>query len=153
MRYDLMVHEAMRGVVRAALLRAAESDGLPGGHHFYVEFSTKAPGVEIAERLLDEYPEAMTIVFKTQYWDLHVGHESFSVGMSFNRIPEHLSIPFSAVTRFYDPTVSFGLHFEANKGEDAPKMESVVRSVPDADDERDESSDAEVVSLDAFRKK
>ena len=35
----------------------------------------------------------------------------FEVGLSFNGIPERLTIPFAAIKGFFDPSVNFGLQF------------------------------------------
>ena len=45
MHYEALAQEALRGVVKAALKRAASPGGLPGAHHFYITFKTRAPGV------------------------------------------------------------------------------------------------------------
>jgi hypothetical protein len=66
-----MVEAALRGVVREALARTA-ANGLPGAHHFYITFRTRAPGVALPDYLLQQYPEEMTVVLEHQYWDLEV---------------------------------------------------------------------------------
>src|SRR4051812_29284147 len=120
-RYDLLAQEALRGVVRTVIADTAKN-GLPGEHHFYVSFNTQAEGVEISARMLAQYPKEMTVVLQHQFWDLVVDAEHFEVGLSFGGIPERLSVPFAAVTRFYDPSVQFGLQFEEMQ-EDAPHQE------------------------------
>ena len=45
MNYEALAQDALRGVVKAALRRAAAPDGLPGSHHFYITFKTDAAGV------------------------------------------------------------------------------------------------------------
>jgi hypothetical protein len=110
-RYDILTQEALRGVVRTVLQDAA-SNGLPGEHHFYVSFNTRAEGVQLSPRMLAQYPEEMTIVLQHQFWDLTVNEERFEVGLSFGGIPERLTVPFEAVKRFFDPSVQFGLQFE-----------------------------------------
>jgi hypothetical protein len=118
-RYDLLTQQALRGVVRDVLSDAAKK-GLPGDHHFYISFDTKAEGVRISDRLRVQYPEEMTIILQHQFWDLGVGDGGFEVGLSFGGIPEKLSIPFEAITGFFDPSVQFGLQFEeVNKDEQA----------------------------------
>jgi uncharacterized protein len=111
-QYDKMVEAALRGVVRDALARAAR-DGLRGGHHFYVGFRTGAPGVVLPPQILAKYPEDMTIVLQHQFWGLEVGAAAFSVTLSFNNRMERLTIPLAAITTFADPSVKFGLQFEA----------------------------------------
>ncbi len=110
-RYDLLTQQALRGVVRSVLADAAKK-GLPGDHHFYITFDTKADGVRISERLLGQYPEEMTIILQHQFWDLDVSASGFDVGLSFGGIPETLTVPFEAITGFFDPSVQFGLQFE-----------------------------------------
>jgi hypothetical protein len=118
-RYDLLTQQALRGVVRGVLVDAAKK-GLPGEHHFYVTFDTKAPGVRISERLLGQYPEEMTIILQHQFWDLEVSDTGFEVGLSFGGIPEKLTVPFEAINGFFDPSVQFGLQFEeVTEGEDS----------------------------------
>jgi uncharacterized protein len=109
-RYDLLVQEALRGVVRQVLSGAAR-EGLPGDHHFYITFRTHAQGVRLSSRMRELYPDEMTIILQHQFWDLSVTEDSFEVGLSFRNVPEMLLIPFEAVTRFVDPTVGF--EFEA----------------------------------------
>src|SRR5438552_19084424 len=62
-RYDILAQEALRGVVQTVLMDAAKN-GLPGEHHFYITFDTRAEGVRLPSRLLAQFPEAMTIVLQ-----------------------------------------------------------------------------------------
>jgi uncharacterized protein len=110
-RYDILAQEALRGVVHQVLADAAKN-GLPGDHHFYISFDTRADGVRLSTRMLAQYPEEMTIVLQHQFWDLVVTETGFEVGLSFGGIPERLAIPFAAVKGFFDPSVQFGLQFE-----------------------------------------
>jgi uncharacterized protein len=110
-RYDILAQEALRGVVRTVLADAAKN-GLPGEHHFYISFDTRADGVRLSPRILAEYPEEMTIVLQHQFWDLVVTEDGFEVGMSFGGIPERVSVPFAAIKGFLDPSVEFGLRFQ-----------------------------------------
>ncbi len=117
-RYDLQVQDALRGVVRKVLADAAR-DGLPGEHHFYITFRTQAPDVKMSNRLREQYPEEMTIILQHQFWDLKVDESFFEVGLHFKNVPERLHVPFDAVSGFYDPSVQFGLKFEAQGEGDA----------------------------------
>lgn len=117
-RYDLLVQEALKGVVKRVLTDAAK-DGLPGEHHFYISFRTDKSGVRLSTRLRERYPEDMTIVLQHQYSGLAVNDQAFEVGLSFSGVPERLRIPFDALTGFFDPSVQFGLKFEA-QAEAAP---------------------------------
>ncbi|MEZ0170062.1 SspB family protein [Microvirga sp. TS319] len=116
-RYDLLVQDALKGVVRKVLIDAGK-DGLPGEHHFYISFQTDFPGVRLSNRLREKYPQEMTIVLQHQFWDLNVTEHTFEVGLSFSGIPERLLIPFDALTGFFDPSVQFGLKFDGQDDEE-----------------------------------
>jgi hypothetical protein len=167
MRYDLLAQNALKGVVREAL-RIAETQGLPGEHHFYIAFNTRAPGVELSEKIAARYPREMTIVLQHQYWNLHVHADYFEVELSFDNVPEHLVIPYDAVKGFLDPAVQFGLQFETQAAArprevEAPKPHAVkpepqpaiaAPSSEETDEDRPTQEEAaKVVSLDQFRKK
>ena len=113
-RYDLLVQDALKGVVRRVLANAIR-DGIPGEHHFYLSFRTREKGVRISQALRDKYPDEMTIVLQHQFWDLSVNDYAIEVGLSFSNVPEKLVIPFDAVSGFFDPSVQFGLKFEQSK--------------------------------------
>ena len=117
-RYDLLVQDALRGVVRKVLTDAAR-EGLAGEHHFYVSFRTEAPGVRMSQALREKYPQDMTIVLQHQFWDLGVTEHSFEVGLSFSGVPERLLVPFDALSGFFDPSVQFGLKFDLNETAEA----------------------------------
>jgi uncharacterized protein len=110
--YEALAQDAMRGVVRTVLTRAAKT-GLPGDHHFYISFDTQSPGVSLSKRLKEKYPEEMTIVLQHRFWDLAVSEERFEVKLTFDGIPERIVVPFNAVKVFFDPSVRYGLQFEA----------------------------------------
>jgi uncharacterized protein len=114
-RYEALVLDALRGVVRAVLQRVLKR-GIPGDHHFFITFDTRAPGVGLSKRLREQYPHEMTIVLQHQFWDLAVTEDRFEVRLSFNNIPERLIIPFSAVRIFQDPTVHFALALRPPEG-------------------------------------
>ncbi len=154
MHYEAMAQDALRGVVKAALKRAAAPGGLPGAHHFYITFKTEAPGVSGPPDLLGKYPDEMTIVLQHQYWDLGPGETFFTVTLKFGGEPKKLSVPYAAVTRFYDPSVQFLLQFEAPAVEPAIKPAAKKKAAPKPAPPKDEASDEpKVVSLDQFRKK
>ena len=176
MRYDTMVAGALRGVMIEALGRAAAS-GLPGDHHFFIEFDTRHPGVRLPAELFAQNPETMTIVLQNQFWDLEVSGEQFTVALAFSGIHQSLTVPFDSVVGFTDPSVKFRLQFEVGEavadaaGDDrlpAPDGETPTPSgetpaaaadaradarVDARADARADDGSAEVVTLDAFRKK
>ena len=111
--YEALAQDALRGIVRAVLVRVAKS-GLPGEHHFYISFSTSAPGVSISPRLKGRYPDEMTIVLQHRFWDLKVSDDRFEVKLTFDAVPETLVVPFTAIKVFFDPSVPYGLQFEGS---------------------------------------
>jgi hypothetical protein len=110
--YDELVQEALRAVVGRVLGEVQTSGGLPGSHHFYITFKTQAPGVDIPKRLIERFPDEMTIVLQNKYWDLKVSDQHFEVSLTFNQVAAHLYIPFAAITAFVDPAVNFALQFQ-----------------------------------------
>lgn len=147
--YDEIVQEALRAVVGRVLGSVAATQTLPGAHHFYITFKTHAPGVDIPQRLIERFPDEMTIVLQHRFWDLRVDDSRFSVGLSFNQVPSTLTIPFSAITAFHDPAVNFELRFQVQEGPDGPE--------PHEEAENDQPAAVEdgsnVVSVDFKRKK
>ncbi len=161
--YDFMMQQALRYLMRDVLSLVADIGDAPGEHHFYIEFLTGAPGVSIPDHLREDYPERMTIVLQHQFESLSVDDEEFAVTLWFKGREARLEIPFSAVTSFADPSVQFGLRFEPDaiddnppadeaQGASAPEDDDATQS-DDADSGKRETDGADVVSLDAFRKK
>jgi len=171
MNYNGLVQDALRGVVRQALVRVARQ-GLPGAHHLYIAFRTHDAGVDIPDFLMERYPEEMTIVLQHQFWGLTVREADFEVQLSFNKSPQRLVIPFAALAGFFDPSVQFGLQFQqvsANEtaaSDAAPPPASLpippkASEMPPAEAASGDAADnagpppktGEVVTLDAFRRK
>lgn len=156
--YDEIVQEALRAVVGRVLGEIVQGGSeLPGSHHFYITFKTGAQGVSIPPHLTERFPDEMTIVLQNKFWDLEVGDEMFTVGLSFNGIPAKLVIPFAAITAFVDPAVDFGLQFQASvdemeheEHEDAENDSTEGADEPENDKAADDSN---VVTVDFGRKK
>jgi uncharacterized protein len=163
-RYDVLARDALRGVLRRVLSDAAEH-GLPGEHHFFITFLSKADGVKLSPRLLAQYPEEMTIILQHQFWDLVVTEDRFEVGLSFGGIPERLVIPFAAIKSFFDPSVQFGMQFEPQEAAEAPAAKQLPAVPPSpalpattaepaaAEEPARGNEGATVVRFDRFRKK
>lgn len=147
--YDFLTQQALRRVVRDVLQMTEELGSAPGDHHFYIEFETQADGVAIPDHLLEIYPSRMTVVLQHQFDDLEVRDEEFSVTLWFKGQQARLTIPFDAVTSFADPSVQFGLRFDAPAGEQKPKPAEPAAKAP----EEEPAKGASVLQLDAFRKK
>ncbi|WP_261368236.1 SspB family protein [Pseudosulfitobacter koreensis] len=166
--YGNLMHDAMRGLIRKVLQDVADN-GLPGAHHFFITFDTSHPDAELADWLSDRYPGEMTVVMQHWYDKLEVTDDGFSITLNFGDAPEPLYIPYDAIKTFVDPSVEFGLRFEsqdAPEGEDTgsadkakadkDKHEVVPAPVEHTDHtdakKKPGKKDAEVVSLDSFRK-
>ncbi|WP_438721408.1 SspB family protein [Bartonella rochalimae] len=175
-RYDILVQDALRGVIRKVLLEVAKA-GLPGNHHFFITFLTNTPGIKISPRLQKRYPDQMTIVLQHQFRDLSVSETAFEVTLSFGEITEKLVIPFNSIQVFYDPIAAFETAFDLPpsliSGEnqnpetascspftpsDKQKKENISTKISNLKTEKEPSNNdskqsADIVSLDSFRKK
>ncbi|MEN9931835.1 MAG: hypothetical protein RIS17_408 [Pseudomonadota bacterium] len=151
--YDDIVQDALRGVVSRVLQRISDEGGLPGGHHFYIAFRTRAPGVSIPKHLMERYPDEMTIVIQHRYWDLVVAPDHFSIGLSFNQMPAQLVVPYDAIVGFVDPAVNFALQFAPKDGEAPPEGPGDGPEPPETPPPEPEDGGSNVVTLDRFRRK
>ena len=157
--YGTLMHRAMRGLIQNVLTDVAEN-GLPGQHHFFITFDTMHPDVEMADWLSDRYPEEMTVVMQHWFDNLDVTDEGFAITLNFGENPEPLYVPYDAIQTFVDPSVEFGLRFEQHDGDEDEAEEEDNAPAPLLRQERAEeldvpeapAKDAEIVSLDSFRK-
>lgn len=160
LRYDRMVEDALRGVVKSAVQEVIEH-GLPGDHHFYITFLTDYPGVKIPDYLRERYPGEMTIVLQYQFSDLSIKDDVMNVTLSFNNVPEKLKVPLAAISIFADPSVNFALQFQpmgdALEDADLAILDELEEGGPDDGGKpkggKGKKQTGEVVSLDKFRKK
>jgi hypothetical protein len=150
--YDAIAQDAMRGIVRSALRRVAELGYLPGQHHFYIAFDTRAPGVVVSKRLKQRYPEEMTIVLQHQFRDLAVSDEQFEVTLSFDNLPERLTVPLRAVRVFFDPSVRYGIQFDSSDLVKDPAEETAPRAVDEAEGGERQAGTAKLPKPRAARK-
>lgn len=164
--YEYLMQNAMRYLMRDVLQMVADLGDAPGDHHFYIEFLTSAPGVSVPDYLLEAYPTQMTVVLQHQFEDLVVTDKGFSVTLWFKGKEANLKIPFDAIVSFADPSAKFGLRFGGEESDDETPQHSEAQDDVAASDERSATDEAEketaepaaeggadVVSLDAFRKK
>ena len=169
--YGNLMHDAMRDLIRKVLIDVSTA-GLPGEHHFFINFDTHHDGVELADWMRDRFPEDMTIVLQHWFENLSVDADGFGVTLNFGDSPETLYVPFDAINTFVDPSVEFGRRFEveaphhpdlhlasekdAKLPEEAAPVEDpehkTSKSVPEPEKASKAHQDAEVVSLDSFRK-
>ncbi|KPU84243.1 hypothetical protein JI58_04985 [Marinosulfonomonas sp. PRT-SC04] len=170
--YGNLMHRAMRSLIKNVLDGIA-ADGLPGQHHFFITFNTMHPDVEIADWLSDRYPGEMTVVIQHWFDNLEVTDVGFAITLNFGDNPEPLYIPYESIVTFVDPSVEFGLRFDNNEDDDeghdaevipldtsashqdrGPKTtdEQEVPEAPMIEAVEEKPKDAEIVSLDSFRK-
>lgn len=157
--YGNLMHDAMRGLIRKVLTDVKER-GLPGEHHFFITFDTGHPDAELADWLSDRYPGEMTVVVQHWFDGLDVGDNGFAITLNFGDAPEPLYIPYDAIRTFVDPSVEFGLKFEQQEATTASSAEIVAAQKPKLEQVHEEelevtqepAKDAEIVSLDSFRK-
>ena len=150
--YGNLMHTAMRGLIKTVLAQVSEQ-GLPGSHHFFITFDTRHDGVELADWLRQRYPGDMTIVMQHWFENLIVDDDGFSITLNFGDTPEPLYIPYTAIKTFVDPSVEFGLRFESSDEGEEEEFSEIPDTVEAEDHDPDEEQhDADVVSLDSFRK-
>ncbi len=143
-RYDILVQDALRSVIRKILSEVGKTGTLPGNHHFFITFATEAPGVRISSRLREKYPDQMTIVLQYQFWDLKVSEAGFEVSLSFSDVAEKLEVPFAAVRGFYDPSVNFELEFDVQMTEEEGAEVMSLTPPPPAEKAAARKADASV---------
>jgi len=150
--YGNLMHRAMRGLIQQ-VLSDVRDHGLPGAHHFFITFDTTHPEARLADWLKQRYPSEMTVVMQHWYDNLDVTDEGFSITLNFGDAPEDLYVPYDAIQTFVDPSVEFGLRFETqdDDGDDDPEQIATDQDTDPAPDD-EHQSDAEIVSLDSFRK-
>lgn len=153
--YGNLMHRAMRGLIQD-VLTDVQKDGLPGEHHFFVTFDTMHPDVEIADWLSDRYPGEMTVVIQHWFDNLEVTSEGFTITLNFGDNPETLYVPYDAIKTFVDPSVEFGLRFETQDEDGDAQVvdidEAPMDEMVEPADHDDTPKEAEIVSLDQFRK-
>ena len=145
--YGNLMHRAMRGLIQE-VLAGVQKGGLPGAHHFFITFDTTHPDVQIADWLKERYPTEMTVVIQHWYENLSVNDDGFSITLNFGNNPEPMVIPFDALRTFVDPSVEFGLRFETQEQDEEDEDEDIEVEA----EEEPVRQDAEIVSLDQFRK-
>jgi hypothetical protein len=178
-RYDLLVQDALRSVVRKVLADTARN-GPVGDHHFNIAFKTHAPGVVVPAGVRQRFPDEMSIILQHEFWDLVVTQDAFEVSLNFSSKPERLTVPFDSITGFTDPSVPFGFKLEPRVSEPASltlaveeekgtrqgsasakpapvkpsaKPASTAKSAQSAEKPTEPPVETKVVSIDAFRKK
>ncbi|MDA9123727.1 ClpXP protease specificity-enhancing factor SspB, partial [Paracoccaceae bacterium] len=104
--------------------------------------------VKIAEWLKEKHPDEITIVIQNWFDGLKVTENDFTITLNFGDQLEEMTVPFKSIISFVDPSVEFGLKFDKLEiVEDDQSDEAQMIAL-----EGEEQNDAEIVSLDSFRK-
>lgn len=150
--YGNLMHRAMRGLIQDVLIDVRDN-GLPGAHHFFITFDTTHPDARLADWLKERYPSEMTVVMQHWFDNLEVTEDGFSVTLNFGDAPENLYVPYDAIETFVDPSVEFGLRFETQDDPVQPTGPADAATPDESQEPEDhEKPEADVVSLDSFRK-
>lgn len=152
--YGNLMHRALRRLIKE-VLEDVRDNGLPGEHHFFITFDTQHPGVDIADWLMERYPSEMTVVMQHWYDGLEITDDGFAITLNFGDAPEPLYIPFESIQTFVDPSVEFGLRFESQSDGEEPIEEAPqeIEDIAEVEADPEDNGDADVVSLDSFRKR
>lgn len=164
--YQSLIDEAMLGIVKKILKDIIEN-GLINDQSFYISFHTDFPGVILSQKIKKRYPREITIVLQHQFKNLVVFDDKFSVNISFNGIPETISVPFVALTGFLDPLSNFSLqfkqnldvieenttHFEVSDHIKELKVDKKNNSNKKDHEDKEVTKQAEIIAIDKFRKK
>ncbi len=147
--YGQLMQKALRAFLAEVLSQVAR-DGMPGKHHFFITFDTEHPGVDMNPTLKERYPKEMMIVMHEWFADLAVMKDRFTVTLNFGNVPEPIVVPFEAIKTFVDPSVEFGLRFDAHEEREAAAEDD--DAPPPAPTPIKPQGEGAVVSLDKFRK-
>ena len=149
--YDQIVESTLRLVVKKSL-ELVNQEGLPGDHHFYISFDSTHKGVKVPSELKAGEDNEIKIILQHQFWDLTIDDQKFSVVLSFDGKKKNISVPFSSITSFSDPSVGFSLQFKKDFLTQNTKKENKDLSNKFNEDKQ-KKFNAEIFSLDAFRSK
>ena len=108
--YKALIENAMLNMVRD-ILKKISQNGLPKNHHFLITFFSNSKGVIIPDWMKEKYPDKMTIIIRNWFENLNVTEKKFQISLNFNNTVEQLTIPFSSLELFADPSVDFAISF------------------------------------------
>ena len=135
--YEEIIKDSLKIAIKKLLLDVS-LNGLPGDHHFYISFITNLPDVKIAEWMMKDYPNEMTIVIQNWFENLHVDDKSFSIVLNFKNKPEKLNIPFESIISFSDPSVNFSLQFEGSVSQNLETIMDIKEKDPKTQSDKDD---------------
>ena len=152
--YEEIIKDSLKKAIKKLLLDVSLK-GLPGDHHFYISFITNFPGVKIAEWMMKDYPNEMTIVIQNWFENLHVDDKGFSIVLNFKNKPEKLTIPFESILSFSDPSVNFSLQFEGSVSQNLETIMDIKENDPQPQSDKDElesEQDNNIIQFEKYKK-
>ena len=152
--YKALIENAMLSMVRD-ILKKISQNGLPKNHHFLITFFSNSNGVVIPDWMKEKYPEKMTIIIRNWFENLIVTEKKFEISLNFNNTVEHLTIPFSSLELFADPSVDFAISF--NQSDSISSSETKIKeekSDQNTDNKKEKPStkNKNVIDLKKFKK-
>tara|TARA_B100000989_G_C19327212_1_gene379269 strand:- start:161 stop:634 length:474 start_codon:yes stop_codon:yes gene_type:complete len=152
--YKALIENAMLSMVRDILKKISQS-GLPKNHHFLITFFSNSNGVVIPDWMKEKYPEKMTIIIRNWFENLIVTEKKFEISLNFNNTVEHLTIPFSSLELFADPSVDFAISF--NQSDSISSSETKIKEEKsdenaDKNEEKPSTKNKNVIDLKKFKK-
>ena len=152
--YEDIIKDSLKNAIKKVLLDVSLK-GLPGNHHFYISFITSFTGVKIAEWMIKDYPNKMTIVIQNWYENLNIDDKCFSIVLNFKNKPEKLTIPFDSIISFSDPSVNFSLQFEGSASQNLETIMDTKENDPQPQLDKDESEseqDSNIIQFEKYKK-
>jgi len=146
--YNLVVEKSLRNAVRE-IISKAQFSGLEKDKNYYIiSMATNYDGVVIPDELRQKYPKEITIILQNQFLIKEVSEKEFIVNLSFNGKYSDLTIPFGAISMFYDPYAEFILKFSESTEE---KENSNKTTENDAKKIRKAEIEQKLVSFEDFK--
>jgi hypothetical protein len=123
--YSRLVQKALRDVIRQVLADVAVH-GLPGEHCFRIKFPVNYPGVVYPSGPpLYEVNNEIIIAIEGVFWNLEVTQDEFSVTLVFHdRKTYRVTVPFNAITGFYDSAPNLRFDLDAVPPEPLPQPDA-----------------------------
>ena len=149
--YEEIIKDSLKNAIKKLLLNVSLK-GLPGDHHFYISFITNFPGVKIAEWMMKDYPNDMTVVIQNWFENLHVDDKGFSIVLNFRNKPEKLTIPFESIISFSDPSVNFSLQFDSSVTQNLETIMDIKEKDPQNQSENDDLESEQKNNIIQFEK-
>ena len=156
--YDILVEEALKGVVKK-VIKLTSQNGLSGDSHFFISFNGNHPKAEIPAELKSDDNSEVKIIIQHQFWELTSTEDHFEVTLSFNGKKKKIFVPYGSITSFTDPSIGFSLQFKFINSDAIPKnlinKDANKVSLTEGTDIKDKKNEqsGEIVSLDEFRDK